>query len=59
VLANHGKNQPVPYPDIATKAKAQAFIGLDMAKMNAEKAAWIKMVLPGWDKKAKERESAW
>lgn len=59
VLANHGKNQPVPYPDISTKAKAQAFIGLDMAKMNAEKAAWIKTVLPDWDKKAKERESAW
>jgi nitrite reductase (cytochrome c-552) len=59
VLANYGKNQPVPYPDIATKAKAQAFIGLDMAKMNAEKAAWIKMMLPDWDKKAKERESAW
>ncbi len=59
VLAKHGKNDPVPYPDITTKEKAQAFIGLDMAKMNAEKAEWIKTVLPVWDQKARERESAW
>lgn len=59
VLAKHGKNDPVPYPDITTKEKAQAFIGLDMAKLNAGKAEWIKAVLPVWDQKARERESAW
>lgn len=53
VLASHGKNQPVPYPDIATKATAQQFIGLNMAQLHAEKAEWIKTVLPEWDKKAK------
>jgi nitrite reductase (cytochrome c-552) len=59
ILANHGKNQPVPYPDITTKALAQKFIGLDMTRLNEEKAVWIKMVLPEWDKKAKEREKAY
>ena len=59
ILAGHGKNQPVPYPDISTKTLAQQFIGLDMAKLQAEKAGWIKTILPGWDKKAQEREDAW
>lgn len=59
VLARYGKNDPVPYPDISTKEKAQAFIGLDMAKLNAEKAEWIRTVLPVWDQKARERETAW
>jgi nitrite reductase (cytochrome c-552) len=59
VLASHGKNQPVPYPDIATKEKAQAFIGLDIPKLKSEKSEWIKNVLPEWDKKAQARESAY
>ncbi len=49
----------VPYPDINSKAKAQAFIGLDMAKLNAEKQEFILTVLPEWDKKAKEREATY
>ncbi len=59
VLAAHGKNQPVPYPDITTKEKAQALIGLDMPKLKAEKTEWIKTVPPEWDKKASERQSSW
>jgi len=57
VLAAHGKNQPVPYPEIATKALAQKYIGLDMARLNAEKAGWIKTVVPVWDQMAKDREA--
>jgi nitrite reductase (cytochrome c-552) len=34
VLANLGHNEPIPYPDISTKAKAQEYIGLDMKKLN-------------------------
>ena len=59
ILASHGKNQPVPYPDIATKELAQKYIGLDMDKLNAEKADWIKTVPPEWDRRAKAREGAW
>ena len=42
VLVAHGVTGPVPMPDISTKAKAQAFIGLDMEKLRAEKDAQIK-----------------
>jgi nitrite reductase (cytochrome c-552) len=59
LLVKLGKNAEVPYPDIDTKVKAQQYIGLDMSKLNAEKAEWINTVLPGWDKKAKEREDSW
>lgn len=59
LLVKLGKNPEVPYPDIATKEKAQKFIGLDMAKLQTEKTEWIKTVLPEWDKKAKEREDSW
>jgi nitrite reductase (cytochrome c-552) len=57
VLMKHGFAGDVPFPDIATKAKAQELIGLDMAKLNADKEEFIKKVLPEWDKLAKERES--
>jgi nitrite reductase (cytochrome c-552) len=57
VLAKRGKNEPVLYPDITTKEKAQAFIGLEMTKLKAEKAEWIRAALPGWDEKARAREA--
>ncbi|PCI34788.1 MAG: ammonia-forming cytochrome c nitrite reductase [Flavobacteriaceae bacterium] len=47
----------VPYPDIATKEKAQKFIGLPMEKLKAEKAKFLKELAPQWDAEAKERES--
>jgi nitrite reductase (cytochrome c-552) len=49
----------VPYPDIATKEKAQAYIGLDMMKLDAEKAVFLDEMLPVWDKKAAEREAGY
>jgi len=57
LLAIKGITGEIPYPDISTKAKAQQFIGLDMAKLNAEKAEFKKIVLPEWVKLAAERES--
>jgi nitrite reductase (cytochrome c-552) len=57
VLANHGIMSEIPYPDIATKAKAQKFIGLPMEKLIKEKEEFKKVVLPEWDRKAKEREA--
>ncbi len=58
-LASHGKNEAVPLPDISTKEKAQAFIGLDMAALRAEKSEFIRTVLPEWDRKASEREAGY
>jgi len=56
LLAALGQNREIPYPDVATKAKAQAFIGLDMEKLNEEKKIFIENILPQWDKAGKERE---
>ena len=56
LLADLGQNEPVPYPDISTKEKAQAYIGLDMEKLHAEKETFIKRVVPEWHQRAEERE---
>lgn len=58
VLIKHKASPVVPMPDLSTKAKAQAYIGLNMPKLIAEKNEWKKKVLPVWDAKAKERQGA-
>ena len=40
-------------PDISTKAKAQAYIGLDMKQKEADKEKFLHTVVPQWIKKAK------
>lgn len=57
LLAELGHNAPIDYPDISTKAKAQAYIGLDMEKLNAEKQTFLTNVLPKWMEEAALRES--
>lgn len=59
ILAKYGKNTEVAYPDIATKEKAQNYIGLDMKTLRSEKAGFVKTILPVWDKQALERENKW
>lgn len=59
LLASLGHNEEIPYPDIATKEKAQAFIGLDMDKLNADKEVFLRDVVPVWDKTAAEREATY
>jgi len=59
LFADLGHNEEVPYPDISTKAKAQAFIGLDMKKLKADKELFKLNLLPEWEKLAKEREDKW
>ncbi|WP_298535653.1 ammonia-forming cytochrome c nitrite reductase [uncultured Algibacter sp.] len=56
LLAELGHNKPLDMPDISTKAKAQEFIGLDMEKLEADKAEFKKNVLPKWLEEAKARE---
>lgn len=59
ILAKHGIFEAIPYPDIASKAKAQKYIGLPMEELIKEKAEFIKTVLPEWDRKAAEREATY
>lgn len=56
LLADLGYTDEVPYPDITTKAKAQAFAGLDMEKLEKEKAVFKENIIPKWLEEAKERE---
>ncbi len=58
VLFAHGVTEPVPMPDISTKALAQAYVGLDMAKVEAVKERQRRELFPEWDRKAAEREAA-
>ncbi len=46
----------IPMPDISTKAKAQAYIGLDMNTLQTKKKNWIETVVPTWIKKATEQK---
>jgi nitrite reductase (cytochrome c-552) len=57
LLVSFGFKEEVPYPDISTKEKAQAFIGLDMEKLRKEKADFIRTVLPVWDSIAAQRQA--
>ena len=59
LLAELGHNEEIPYPDIDTKAKAQEFIGLDMQKLNADKATFFENLLPKWIVAAQKREEGW
>ncbi len=52
VLFKHGVTD-VEMPDLSTKEKAQAYIGLDMNSLKEKKENWIKMVVPKWIEKAK------
>lgn len=53
VLAKNGFMGDVPLPDISTKEKAQAYIGLDMKMEHENKEKFLKEVAPQWLQKAK------
>ncbi len=57
VLFAHGVKDPVPMPDLSTKAKAQAYIGLDMDALRKQKEDLLKNTVPQWEKAAAEREA--
>ena len=54
VLFAHGVTD-VEMPNLATKADAQKYIGLDMEKEKAAKDKWIKTVVPKWLEEAKQK----
>jgi nitrite reductase (cytochrome c-552) len=51
LLTAHGVQFAMP--DISDKAKAQAYIGLNMEKLVADKAEFMKTIVPAWIEKAK------
>lgn len=57
LLAELGFTSEVAYPDISSKAKAQQFVGLDMEKLEEEKAAFKENIIPKWLEEAKNREA--
>ncbi len=59
VLAKLGMTEQLAYPDISTKAKAQALIGLDMDKLNEEKAYFLENLLLDWKEEAAQREATY
>jgi nitrite reductase (cytochrome c-552) len=59
LLAKLGYTDEVPMPDISTKEKAQAYIGLPMEQMENEKEVFLKTVVPEWIETAQQRESQW
>jgi nitrite reductase (cytochrome c-552) len=58
VVADLGHNGPIPVPDVSTKEKAQAYIGLDMDKLIKEKKEFLETLVPKWQKEAQVREEA-
>lgn len=57
ILFAHGVTERVPMPDLSTKEKAQAFIGLDMEAIEAIKERQRTEVFPVWDEAGAEREA--
>ncbi|MBN1118123.1 MAG: ammonia-forming cytochrome c nitrite reductase [Bacteroidales bacterium] len=57
LLADLGHNKEIEIPDISTKAKAQEYIGLNMAKLNSDKKEFLETVVPQWLEEASKRES--
>lgn len=57
LLADLGYNKPLDMPDIDTKEKAQLYVGLDMEKLEAEKAEFKQNVIPVWLEEARKREA--
>lgn len=55
ILVAHNVKTPIDMPDLTTREKAQAFIGLDMVALQKSKKEFITTVLSEWTKKAAER----
>jgi nitrite reductase (cytochrome c-552) len=53
LLAQLGYIGDVPLPDISTKAKAQAYLGLDMEAERAAKEIFMNTIVPQWISKAR------
>jgi nitrite reductase (cytochrome c-552) len=54
LLASMGITHEIPVPDISTKAKAQAAVGLNMPQIKAEKEEFLKTMVPQWEEQARK-----
>jgi nitrite reductase (cytochrome c-552) len=52
ILWSHGQTGDFVMPDISTKEKAQAYIGLDMEKLRRDKKQFMDTAVPEWLKSA-------
>ncbi|WP_022943020.1 ammonia-forming nitrite reductase cytochrome c552 subunit [Psychromonas hadalis] len=59
LLAKKGITDPIQLPDISTKEAAQKALGMDMDKMNKEKQAFLKTLVPEWQAEAEKREATY
>ncbi|MDD5694402.1 MAG: ammonia-forming cytochrome c nitrite reductase [Bacteroidales bacterium] len=48
ILSTHQITQPVAFPDISTKAKAQLYIGLEMNDLRSDKQKFLDQIVPKW-----------
>lgn len=55
ILATHGVTKEIDIPDISTKEKAQAVMGIDFAKGVREKEEFLRTVVPQWEEEAKKK----
>jgi nitrite reductase (cytochrome c-552) len=51
ILSRYNVKLPYAMPDISTKEKAQLYIGLDIAKIRAEKEKFLQETVPQWTRK--------
>lgn len=58
IVYDLGHRGEIPIADVSTKAKAQAYIGLDMDKLIQEKKLFLETVVPLWRNEADKREDA-
>ena len=49
----------VSVPDISSKAKAQKVVGLNVAKLEADKKRFLEVLVPQWEKKYEENYKVW
>lgn len=59
LLTKQGIKYPVTMPDLSSKEKAQAYIGLDMKKLTAAKNEFLGTKPAEWDKAAEKRQSSY
>ncbi len=56
VLYKLGFTDDLKIPDLSTKAKAQAYIGLNMAELKDKKGQFTKTTVPAWIKSPREKQ---
>ncbi len=59
VVAQMGHVNEIPLPDVSTKEKAQAYLGIDLDQRQRDKNRFLQEVVPEWLREADERYSRW